>query len=232
MKMHVLQHVPFEGPAKIADWASEQGASCARVRVDLGEPLPRPESIDWLVVMGGPMNVYEEDDHPWLAAEKKTIAGAIEAGKTVLGICLGAQLIADVLGGQVRRNPQKEIGWHPVRLTADARQSAVFSGLPGEFMAFHWHGDTFRLPPGAVRTAESEGCAIQAFEANGGRVVGLQFHVESSQQSIRLLVENCGAELVRDRYVQSAEEILNRTDLLAEMDVTMRHILGRMKETL
>lgn len=232
MKMHILQHVPFEGPARIADWASEQGASCARVRVDLGEPLPPLESVDWLVVMGGPMNVYEEDEYPWLAAEKKTISRAIEAGKTVLGICLGAQLIAGVLGGQVCRNPQKEIGWHPVRLTADARHSAVFSGLPGEFMAFHWHGDTFRLPPGTVRTAESEGCAMQAFEANGGRVVGLQFHVESSRESIRLLIENCGEELVRDRYVQSAEEILNRTDLLAEMDVTMRHILGRMKETL
>ena len=233
MRLYYLQHVPFEGPANIETWALERGFSCSPVRVHLGEPLPETDDLDWLVVMGGPMNIYEDDQYPWLKNEKRFIARAIESGKTVLGICLGAQLIADILGGPVCRNPVKEIGWHPVRLTAAAGDSKVFSGLPQEFMAFHWHGDTFHLPPGAVRTAFSEGCAIQAFEANDGRVVGLQFHLESSLQSIRLLVENCGEELLmQGKYIQNAEEILNRPDCLDAIGAPLHHILDRMHGTL
>jgi GMP synthase-like glutamine amidotransferase len=232
MRLTYLQHVPFEGPANIESWASERGFSCTPVRLYLEEPLPSPETFDWLVVMGGPMNIYEEEKYPWLADEKRAIAGAIDAGKAVLGICLGAQLVSDVLGGAVYRNPVKEIGWHPVRLTPEARESVVFSGLPAEFTAFHWHGDTFHLPSGTLGTATSEGCAIQAFEAKGGRVVGLQFHLESSPESIRLLIENCGDELVPGKYIQTADEILSRKDSLTRTNGPLRHILDRMTDTL
>lgn len=229
MRLHFLQHVAFEGLANIEVWAKQQGFTITCTRLYQGEKLPEVNQLDWLVVMGGPMNIYEEKEYPWLAAEKRFIAEAVESNKIVLGICLGAQLIADVLGGKVYRNDQKEIGWYPVSLTAEARNSSVFSVLPKSFIAFHWHGDTFHLPPGATRIAESEACRIQAFEYNHGRVIGLQFHLESSADSIQLLLDNCGEELVDGRYIQKAHEILPREKPLEEINRFMGMILERLK---
>ena len=137
--------------------------------------------FDWLIILGGPMNIYEEDKYPWLSKEKEFIHQAIASDKIVLGICLGAQLMADVLGGKVQRNVHREIGWFPVKLMPESKASRIFRVLPEEFMALHWHGDTFELPPGAVHTAESQACKNQAFEL--GKAIGLQFHLESSLDS-------------------------------------------------
>jgi len=138
MKLHWLQHVPFEGLGIIEEWAETNSFefSCTRLHAD--EQLPRIGSFDWLVVMGGPMGIYDHEEHPWLVAEKRFIKNAIDAGKTVLGICLGAQLIADVLGAKVYAGPQKEIGWFPIRRAEGAPEI-----IPEELTAFHWHGDTF-----------------------------------------------------------------------------------------
>ncbi len=133
------------------------------------------------------MNVYEEAEYPWLAAEKAFIAAAIGAGKPVLGICLGAQLIAAVLGGTVSKGPQPEIGWYPVELTPAGRELPLFAGFPDRFTALHWHGDTFSIPPGATHVASSAACANQAFAYDGGRVVGLQFHLEETRESLAQL---------------------------------------------
>ena len=178
MRVHVLQHVDFEDAAGIADWAADRGHALAATRLHAGEPLPGPGEFDFLVVMGGPMNVYEHVEHPWLEQEKAFLRRAVEAEKAVLGVCLGAQLLADVLGGAVRQGVHKEIGWLPVRGTAEAFGHGLFRDFPAEYAAFHWHGDTFSIPPGAVRVAESAACPNQAF-ALGGRVVGLQFHLET-----------------------------------------------------
>lgn len=229
MRLHYLQHVEFEGLANIEAWAKDQGFTLTRTRLYAGEELPSIDRFDWLVVMGGPMNIYEEEIYPWLAAEKRFIAEAVKRNKIVLGICLGAQLIADVLGGKVYRNGEKEIGWHPISLTGEAGSSAVFSTLPKSLVAFHWHGDTFHLPPGAVWIAESKACRNQAFEYNNGRVVGLQFHLESSPESIRLLIENCGDELVEGTYIQKADEILGREKHMEEIRKCMTEILERLK---
>jgi GMP synthase-like glutamine amidotransferase len=169
MRLHSLEHEPFEGLANIEVWAKNRGHSISRTLLFNNEELPDIDDFDWLVIMGGSMNIYEEEKYPWLREEKNFIAEAIAGKKIVLGICLGSQLIADVLGGNVSKNKYKEIGWFPVSLTADAKNSPVFSTLPRKFAAFHWHGDTFKIPPGAVRIAESEGCANQAFEY--GRVI-------------------------------------------------------------
>ena len=167
------------------------------------------------------MNIYEEKEYPWLAAEKRFIEKAIRKDKIVLGICLGAQLLADVLGGRVVRNRYKEIGWFPVSLRPEGLESAPFRNFPNVFPAFHWHGDTFSLPPGAAMLAESEACPAQAFSSNGGRILALQFHLESSIDSIRALIQNCSDELVDGEYIQSADAILRNTENLSGIYNTM-----------
>ena len=204
MRLHYLQHVPFEDAAEIADWARARGHRLTATRLFAGELPPPPSAFDWLLVMGGPMNVYDEEAYPWLRAEKACIRESLERGTTVLGVCLGAQLLADALGARVTRNSEKEIGWHPVRLTAEARACPPLAAWPSEFTAFHWHGDTFATPPGAVGLAESEACANQAF-AFGDRVFGLQFHIEYTTASIEAMLEACGDELVEGRYIQDRE---------------------------
>ena len=209
MRLHSLQHVPFEDLAYIESWAQERSHSISRTLLFNNDPFPEMSEFDWLVILGGPMNIYEEEEFPWLKREKKFISEAIAQQKFVLGICLGAQLVADVLGGKVFENPYKEIGWYPVRLTPEARKSAIFRPLPAQFVAFHWHGDTFSIPPGGIRIAESEGCSKQAFEYHG-RVIGLQFHLESALESIQRLIRNCAGELADGKYIQSAEEMLGQ----------------------
>ncbi len=130
MRLHSLEHVPFEDLAEIGVWAENKGYNLSRTRFYVNDQLPALSEIDWLVVMGGPMNIYEEDRYPWLTREKAFIADAISQRKLVLGICLGAQLIADVLGGPVSQNQFKEIGWLPVRLSAAASSSPLFHNLP------------------------------------------------------------------------------------------------------
>lgn len=229
MRIHYLQHVPFEDPANILVWAGKRGHALSKTLLFKDEPLPDTDSFDMLVVMGGPMGVYDEDSCPWLAQEKRFIEGAIGEGKTVLGVCLGAQLIADVLGARVYRNAHKEIGWFPVTLTGEAKESSIFGTLPEDFTAFHWHGDTFDIPSGCTRTAGSEGCKNQAFEYEG-RVVGLQFHLESTVESIGRLIENCGDELVEGRYIQSAGEMLSRGEEIKIIGNTMGLLLDRLEE--
>lgn len=231
MKLHYIQHVQFEGPANVLGWAEKLGWQISATHLYRQEKLPDPGEIDWLVVMGGPMNIYEEKEYPWLAAEKRFIGEAIEKNKTVLGICLGAQLIADVLGGRVVRNRYKEIGWFPVSLRPEGTQSVPFRGFPNQFPALHWHGDTFSQPPGTVMLAESQACPAQAFSFNGGRVVALQFHLESSVESVRALIENCSDELVAGEYIQSAEAILSNKENFSTIHNSMRMLLQNMKNS-
>lgn len=207
MRLHYLQHVPFEDPDNIAVWAQERGHALSGTRLDLGEPLPPVDAFDWLIVMGGPMNVDEHDRYPWLATERAFIRAAIARGATVLGVCLGAQLAAAVLGGPVTRNPQTEIGWFPLALTAEGKRSPLFAQFPNRFLACHWHGDTFAIPPGAIRIAGSAACANQAFQY-GDRVVGLQFHLDYSAAGIQRMVQHAGSELGAGPTIQTAQELL------------------------
>lgn len=227
MRIHYLQHVPFEDLANIEAWGRSRGHEISRTLLFLDEPLPRDDDFDWLIVLGGPMNIYEHEKYPWLVREKEFIRRAAASSKIVLGICLGAQLLADVLGGKVSRNEYREIGWHPVRLTPAAQTSTIFRVLPEEFVAFHWHGDAFEIPAGAEAMAESDGCKNQAFQL--GRSVGLQFHLESSTESIDHLILNCADELTEGRYVMSPEELRARLDGLPEMRDLLERFLDNME---
>ena len=227
MRIHSLEHEPFEGLANIEVWAKKKGHSITRTLLFKKEELPGIDEFDWLVIMGGSMNIYEEEKYPWLREEKNFIAEAIAGKKIVLGVCLGAQLIADVLGGKVTNNKYKEIGWYPVNLTKEARNSSIFSSLPSKFTAFHWHGDTFKIPQGAARIAESEGCTAQAFEY--GRVIGLQFHLEYSAGSINLMFKNCGDEIVEGKYIQKPDEIVSHIGNVAGTQGLLDMLLDNME---
>jgi GMP synthase-like glutamine amidotransferase len=207
MRVHYVRHVPFERLGSIAAWLDARGFATAGTRFDEDDALPALADIDWLVVMGGPMSVNDEHVHPWLAAEKAFVRDAIRAGKRVLGICLGAQLIASALGAKVYPNAVKEIGWYPIAPILGTGGDAAFRFLP-DTLAFHWHGETFDLPAGAVHLARSAGCELQAFGI-GARVLGLQFHLETTPESARALVENCRADLTPGPYVQSEEHLLS-----------------------
>jgi len=169
-----------------------------------GSEFPDTQDIDLLIIMGGPMGVSDEADFPWLSSEKTFIKRCIESGVAVLGICLGAQLIADVSGAKVYPNPEKEIGWFPVTSTTTGNDTFRF---PSSTTVFHWHGETFSLPEGATLLAKSSGCINQAFQL-GDRVIGLQFHLETTRDSAKALVEHCGEELTPGRFIQDRNDIL------------------------
>jgi len=211
MRIHVLQHVPFEGPAGIRDWATRKGHPVTTIPLFEHGRLPDIAAFDWLVVMGGPMGVRDEADYSWMANEKELIGAAIAAGKTVIGVCLGAQLIAAALGTRVYPNAHREIGWFPVELTDQGRASDLSAFLPHRLQVFHWHGDTFDLPAGAIHLVRSEGCRHQTF-LYADRVLGLQFHLESTPVSVADLVANCADEIVPGKYVQDAERMLAATE--------------------
>jgi GMP synthase-like glutamine amidotransferase len=203
MKMAVLQHVPFEGPAAIADWAAARKIGVAVRHLYRGDPLPDLPEFDMLTVMGGPMSANDETVLPWLAPEIARVGDAIASDKIVLGVCLGAQIIAKALGAKVYKAAQKEIGWLPVRAEA---AHALFEGLPAEFMALHWHGETFDLPAQAERLASTPGTANQAF-AVGKKVLGLQFHMEATKESVNALIENAANDIGAGAYEQRPDAI-------------------------
>lgn len=207
MRAHVFQHVQFEGPGSIALWLEARGAKISVTRFFQNDPLPKIEEIDFLVVMGGPMSVNDERILPWLVSEKRFIREMIDRGKPVLGICLGAQMIANVLGSKVYRNAEKEIGWWPIQSTSASGHPHNVFRFSDHCVVFHWHGETFDLPQGAVRLAKSVACANQAFQF-GANVIGLQFHLETTPASARELVSNCRNELVPAKHIQSESAIL------------------------
>ncbi len=230
MRLHYLQHVPFENPGSILIWAEENGHSITSTQLYQAASLPRQQDFDWLVVMGGPMNIYDEENFPWLAAEKVFIREAIAAGKVVIGLCLGGQLIADVIGGKVTQNPYKEIGWFPIRLNEEATLSPLFSFFPQQPVVFQWHGDTFSiLPEGARCIAESDACDHQAFIYKN-KVFGFQYHLENTPAIIKGLVENCRGEMVPDIYVQTPEELLAHPEYIEQDNQWMQMFLTQLEK--
>jgi GMP synthase-like glutamine amidotransferase len=226
MRAHYIQHVPFEGLGSIESWLQNAGYEVSSTPFFSSEVLPEIEEIDLLIVMGGPMSVNDESEHPWLVKEKAFIRSTIEAGKPVLGICLGAQLIADSMGGEVFPNPEKEIGWFPVK--AVENESTLVFQFPEETEVFHWHGETFSLPKGAFQIAESKGCRNQAFQI-GSNVIGLQFHLETTPASAQAIVEKCRDELVEAQYIQSEAEILSAPQ---ERYASINSLMARILEYL
>ena len=203
MNAHFLQHVPFEGLGSIETWLQRQGAVLGTTKFFLNENLPSIRGLDLVIAGPGPMSVNDEGKLPWLKAEKDFLREAIARGVPVLGICLGAQLIASSLGALVYPNRLKEIGWFPIH--AEKVPDHCFR-FPAECNVFHWHGETFDLPKDAVRLVRSPACDNQGFQV-GRNVIGLQFHLETTPRGAATLIENSRHEMTPGPYVQSEAEI-------------------------
>ncbi|WP_270169426.1 type 1 glutamine amidotransferase [Paenibacillus sp. SYP-B4298] len=204
MRLLLLKHFRFDRETAITDWAAAKGHTFALLYPPDDETYPEHDSYELLVILGGPMSVYEEKLYPWLTEEKQFVREALQRGKLVLGICFGAQMLAELLGSRVYRNAYKEIGWHKIERTT--AEHPLLSQLPQQFYSFQWHGDCFDLPEGAVRLAGSEACTNQAF-AYGNRVAGLQFHLEAHPEAIGEMLSCWSSELVEAPYIQPAAHI-------------------------
>lgn len=227
LRIHYFQHVSFEGLGSIAEWATSNGHELTSTQFFINPRLPEPADIDWLIVMGGPMGVDDETEYEWLPGEKQFIKKAIDEGKTVLGICLGAQLIAEVLGAKVYSNQYKEIGWYPIEFNENALKDKLLRGFEPELTVFHWHGDTFDIPQDAIWLACSKVCKNQAFLYNE-KVLGLQFHFEMTDSSLKNMIENGKDELKTGPFIQSVDMILNNMDLVEDNKRALFTILDRL----
>lgn len=225
-QIHFILHADFEQPALIGEWATKN-QFVTKISLMGIHPLPMLEEIDFLVIMGGPMGVYEVDKYPWIAEELRFIQKCIQSGKTVLGVCLGAQMLAAALNAKVFRNKTKEIGWLPVQFKQD-----VIPGLPETTIAFHWHGDTFDLPQGATWLAGSEAAQNQAFIYKD-KVLALQFHIEMNINAIEAMLANCGDEIVPDKFIQDKVQIRSglkhNSGNEAILNAIMTYLSGRIK---
>jgi GMP synthase-like glutamine amidotransferase len=228
MNAHIFQHVSYEGIGNIEPWLLSHGYDITSTHFYKQAQLPDYKKVDFLIVMGGPMSVNDEDKFPWLVKEKQFIKDCIGAGKPVLGICLGSQLIANALGAMVYRNREREIGWFSVQGT-EPPDVATFR-FPATFDVFHWHGDTFDLPPGAVRIATNDATENQAYQI-GNKVMGIQFHPEVTPASLQEMVSHGRHELVKARHVQTEDEILGiKPQQYKVISSLMGEVLGFLTE--
>ena len=223
-KLHIFQHVEFEGPALIGDWARKFNHDMSTTRFFAGDPLPEQGSFDMLIVMGGPMGVHDTRQYPWLEEEVAFLQKILSGSTPILGICLGAQLLAKALNAKVFRGKHQEIGWLPVELYQKNFPPELHRFLPTDPVVFHWHGDTFDLPADSKALASSAATPNQAF-LHGDRVIGLQFHLETTKESITSLVDNCGEELGDGPYVQTAAQMLADTEHIDANRVLLNGLL-------
>jgi GMP synthase-like glutamine amidotransferase len=229
MRVHYLQHVPFEGIAGMAACFKNKGHAPTSTKLYEGQALPDPHDIDFLIIMGGPMGVHDDLQYPWMKKEKAFIRACMDQGKIVLGICLGAQLMAHVLGAKVYQNKVREIGWFPLTVTPETRGTIFRDVFPPGLEVFHWHGDTFDIPESAVRIASSPACANQGFVVDD-RIAGFQFHLETTLESARALIENCGRELDGSAFVQTGQELTAHEKRFVRINEVMTAVLERLEK--
>lgn len=222
MKIHILQHESSElvGPGNIVKWASKKNHQITTTRVDLNEAYPESKEFDLLIILGGFQSAYDEENYEWLEEEKRWIRVMIEKNKYVLGICLGAQLIADAMGGKAKKHIHKEIGWWPVQFNERALSHPLLKGMPKEATFYQFHQDTFQLPEMSDHLAENKASKNQAYSINE-HVLALQFHPEvqvcSAKNMLKLLkihpkeatpfIQN-EAEIIKSKHFQKSEKLL------------------------
>ena len=226
MRIHYLQHVPFEGLGSMEKFFLDHHCSITCTPFYQTEEVPQPSQFDLLIIMGGPMGVYDEVQYPWLKTEKKFIEQAINTDKPILGICLGAQLLATVLGAKVYPNKFREIGWFELIKSEQIKNSFLDAVLPKQFDVFHWHGDTFDLPAGAKLVGSSQACTNQGFVLNE-KIIGFQFHLETTPESAQNLITHCQDELDNSTFVQTPEQILAPAEKFAQINKVMNLLLEK-----
>ena len=232
MHIHFIIHEHFEAPGAYEIWGKSRGCSLSYTRVYQGDPLPEELGhTDLLIIMGGPQSpATTREECPWFdaQAEKALISRAIEAGKTVIGVCLGSQLIGEALGAAFCHSPEKEIGKFPVRLTDAGKANPLFEDFGHELNVGHWHNDMPGLTPQAKVLAYSEGCPRQIVQY-GERVYGFQCHMELTPEVVELLIEHSQNDLRRAaefRFVETAEKL--RSHDYREMNQVLFSFLDKL----
>ena len=208
MNVHFILHVPFETPGTLIEWCRENDHKISFTKIYESSFFIPLSEIDLMVIMGGPMSVHDEEQYEWLKVEKLFIESYIATGKKVLGICLGSQLLAEVLGSRVFQNEEKEIGWWPVT----KMEHSILRNIPGSFETFHWHGENFDLPKGAQLLFSSEGCRNQGFLV-GSQIAALQFHMEMDPTLMKAMITHGKDEIQPAKFIQ-AEEKMNADGIL------------------
>ena len=225
-KIWVLQNHPIERLGTIADELENAALAWQYVRTYEGVTVPRDmKGAGGLIVMGGPMGVYETGRYPFLKDAMALIECALKDNKPVLGVCLGSQLLAATLGARVYKGRGREIGWHPVKLAPEATDDRLFRDLPASFTALHWHGDVFELPRGALGLASSSMTPLQAFRY-GQRAYGLLFHLEATEEQVRAMVREFADE-VRDANADGGQIINTAASHIASLAAVAETVFGR-----
>ena len=231
MRIQLIEHDPEDfSRTNISFWAADKGHLLHQTYICNGDPLPSPDDFDWLMVMGGSQHAWDEQGNSWLQPEKEFVAETLARGKPFLGICFGAQLLAEALGGRLFANQHSEIGWHEVTLSRPGRDCFLFKNVPASFVSFHWHSDHFSLPDSCTRLAFSRATENQAFVCKDRPAVGLQFHPEYTREMVTYYADANRKLWKADEYVSPAEEILSQTEKIRDTCWLMDILLNNMAE--
>ena len=231
MRIQLIEHDPEDfSRTNIFFWATAKGHQINQTYVCNNDKLPAVDSFDWLMVMGGSQNAWDDQEYSWLQEEKVFVAEALAQGKLYLGICFGAQLLAEALGGKIFPNEHKEIGWHEISLNRDGRESFLFQNVPPSFVTFHWHSDHFSLPATCTRLASSKASENQAFVCNDRPLVGLQFHPEYTREMVTYYAGERSQDWVSNMYVSDGNEVLTRTEKIPDTYWLMETLLNNIEK--
>ncbi len=229
MRIQLIEHDPEDfSRTNISFWAAKKGYRVHQIYVCNHEALPALDEFDWLMVMGGSQHAWDEQGNAWLEEEKRFVGEALAAGKPYLGICFGAQILAEALGGKIFPNKYREIGWHEVSLTRQGRESFLFKNVPDSFVSFHWHSDHFSLPRSCTRLASSKATENQAFISSDRPAVGLQFHPEYTREMVAYYAEKHSQDWLSDVFVTPKEQVLTRTEEIPDTYWLMEALLNNM----
>ena len=231
MKIQLIEHDPHDfSRTNISFWAADKGHQILQTYVCNGDPLPSLDDFDWLMVMGGSQHAWDEQGNSWLQAEKRLVAEVLKSGKAFLGICFGAQILAESLGGRLFPNKHREIGWHEISLTRPGQESFLFKNIPASFVSFHWHSDHFSLPRNCTRLAFSKAAENQAFICQNRPAVGFQFHPEYTREMVAYYAAENRQHWKAEEFVSPTDEVLARTDKIPDTYWLMENLLNNMEQ--
>ena len=231
MRIQLIEHDPEDfSRTNISFWAASKGYRINQTYVCNNEALPALDDFDWLMVMGGSQHAWDDQNNAWLEEEKRFVAEALAGGKLFLGICFGAQILAEVLGGKLFPNKYREIGWHEVSLTRQGQESFLFKNVPTSFVSFHWHSDHFSLPRNCTRLAFSKATENQAFVSNDRPAVGLQFHPEYTREMVAYYAAEHSQDWTPDVFVSSSDEVAARTAEIPDTYWLMEILLDNIEK--